>query len=212
LIVAGAVALFVAIGFLMRRLGGRTPEPSPPAATSERMPSSSAESNGSSSVPGQTTRLSVTPMNQETAGEPPSATVPVTDWNDKVDAILTSGLSESDKVKRLLQIFPHLPEGGQMEVATHLSNLAPNQDYASLLNLLTNSQLSPDVLDVFFRDALNRPNRLKLPALLEIARNQEHPNAADAKETLAFLLEEDDGDDWAKWQTKIDEWLAANPD
>ena len=134
------------------------------------------------------------------------------DWSERVDAILTAERPEADKAKELLELFPHLPEGGQVEVATHLSNLVPNQDYAPLANLLTNAALSPDVLEVFFRDALNRPNTLKLPALLDIARTPQHPNVVDAKETLAFLLGEDDGDDWAKWQARIDEWLRANPD
>ena len=34
----------------------------------------------------------------------------------------------------------------------------------------------------------------------------------DAKEVLGFFLESDYGDDWAKWQEKLQEWLKENPD
>jgi hypothetical protein len=61
-------------------------------------------------------------------------------------------------------------------------------------------------------DALNRPNSLKLPALLEVARTPQHPKAGDAKEVLGFFLETDYGDDWPKWQDKVQAWLKDNPD
>ena len=61
-------------------------------------------------------------------------------------------------------------------------------------------------------DALNRPNSLKLPTLLEVARTTQHPKAGDAKEMLGFFLDTDYGDDWPKWQEKLAEWLKENPD
>ena len=93
-----------------------------------------------------------------------------------------------------------LPADGQEEVARHLTNLVPDQDYGLMRGYLTNAALPEEVLDVLLDDVLNRPNSLKLPALLEVARNAQHPKAAEAKDFLELFLEEDYGNDWDKWQ------------
>jgi len=136
----------------------------------------------------------------------------VTNWEETVDQILGSDSKTGDKAKQMLAMFPRLPASGQVEVAKHLSNLLPNEDYAPLGKFLADPQLPAEALDTLMADALNRPNSLKLPALLEVARTAQHPKAGDAKEMLGFFLEGDYGDDWAKWQEKLAEWLKQNPD
>ena len=83
---------------------------------------------------------------------------------------------------------------------------------APLGKLLTDSKLPEEVLDVLIVDVLNRPNSLKLPLLLEVARDTQHPKAAEAKDLLELYLEEDYGSDWNKWQAKMEQWLKENPD
>ena len=97
-------------------------------------------------------------------------------------------------------------------MAQHLSNLVPDQDYRLLHASLTNAALPEEVLDVLLDDTLNRPNSLKLPALLEVARNPQNPKAAEAKDFLELFLEEDYGNDWDKWQASMEQWLKDNPD
>jgi hypothetical protein len=136
----------------------------------------------------------------------------VTNWEDRVDEILTSAVPETDKAKKMLELFPRLPEKGQVEVAQHLANLVSDQDYPSLGRFLTNSALPESVLDVLVADVLNRPNSLKLPALLGVARDPQNPKAGEAKDILQLFLEEDYGPDWNAWQAKVDQWLKDNPD
>jgi hypothetical protein len=150
--------------------------------------------------------------NQEPAGAAANSANLITDWEDKVDQILSADSKAPDKAKQMLEVFSRLPEAGQAEVVKHLSNLLPDQDYAPIGQLLLDPQLPGEVLDGLMADVLNRPNRLKLPALLEVARSVQHPKAGDAKEVLGFFLEEDYGDDWAQWQAKLEEWLKENPD
>jgi len=136
----------------------------------------------------------------------------ISNWEDKVEETLAAQAPTDVKARQMLEMFPRLPEPGQVEVATHLCNLVSDQDYAPMGQLLANPQLPPDVLDTLMADALNRPNSLKLPALLEVARTSEHPKAGDAKEVLHFFLGADYGDDWAKWQEQLQAWLKDNPD
>lgn len=148
------------------------------------------------------------------ASAPVAAAVPnlVTNWEDKLDKILTSESEDPDKARQMLEMFPRLPEDAQVEVAQHLSNLTPDQDYASMAKLLANASLPEAVLDVLLADALNRPNSLKLPALLEVARDPQNPKAAEAKDLLQLFLDEDYGSDWNTWQSKMEAWLKDNPD
>jgi hypothetical protein len=134
------------------------------------------------------------------------------EWEDKLEAILRSEGEDSEKTKQLFAMLPQLPEDGQVEVAQHLSNLVSDQDYAPLGKMLADPKEPEGVLDVLIADLLNRPNATKLPMLLDVAKNSQHPKAVEAKDLLELYLEEDYGQDWAKWQAKTDQWLKDNPD
>src|SRR5436309_13780819 len=56
----------------------------------------------------------------------------ITDWEEKVDGIISAEGDEKEKAKKLIDIFPNLPPDGQEEVAHHLSNLVADEDYAPL--------------------------------------------------------------------------------
>jgi hypothetical protein len=141
-----------------------------------------------------------------------TATNLIADWEGKVDDLLGSTNSDHDKARQMLEMFPQLPADGQEEVARHLSNLVADQDYGAMRAYLTNASLPAAVLDILLGDVLNRPNSLKLPALLDVARTPQHPKAGEAKDFLELFLEEDYANDWDKWQAKMDEWLKSNPD
>jgi hypothetical protein len=109
-------------------------------------------------------------------------------------------------------MFPRLPEDGQVEVAQHLSNLVPDENYAALGKILKDAKMPEAVLDVLLADLLNRPNSVKLPSLVDVASNPQNAKAGEAKDLLELFLEEDYGTDWTKWQAKMEEWLKENPD
>jgi hypothetical protein len=109
-------------------------------------------------------------------------------------------------------MFPRLPEDGQVEAAQHLSNLTPDEQFASLANILTNAAMPEAVLDVMMTDVLNRPNQLKLEALLDVARTPNHPKAEEARDVLEVFVDENYGDNWAAWKSAVDKWLKENPD
>jgi len=134
------------------------------------------------------------------------------EWEDKLEAIVGSEGEDTEKVKQLFAMFPQLPEDGKVEVAQHLSNLVSDQDYATLGKMLTDSKQPEGVLDVLIADLLNRPNATKLPLLLEVAKDPQHPKAVEAKDLLELYLEEDYGQNWEQWQAKTEKWLKDNPD
>jgi hypothetical protein len=141
-----------------------------------------------------------------------SATNAVADWEGKIDDIFEKYEEDNQKVKHMLALFPQLPAEGQEEVAQHLVNLVADEEYTSINQFLTNNALTEDVLDVFFSDLLNRPNSTKLPTLVNVARDPKNPKSGEAREMLELFLDEDYGGDWDQWNTKVQEWLVANPD
>jgi hypothetical protein len=210
-VVAAVILIGIAVGWWGSR-GGKT-DVSIPAPPSQTPPPDIGQKDTNSSSfftrnhPRPTAEISVPPMVTS-----PEATNLIANWEDKLDEILVGSEDEAEKAKKLVAMFPRLPEDGQVEVAQHLSNLVPDEDYASLEQFLTNSTLPEAVLDSLLADALNRPNSIKLPALLSVARDGQNPKAGEAKDVLALFLEDDYGTDWNAWQTKLDQWLKDNPD
>ena len=213
LIAVGALAGIVLVAIMLSRRPSTGPVSDTQASISAPTSPALAETNRPSFF---TKRARRQPAQTATNGQPMGSSDTTTNamagWEDKLDDILGSANPDPEKAKQMLRMFPTLPADGQEEVARHLSNLLPDQDYGLMRGYLTNASLPEDVLDVLVDDALNRPNSLKLPALLEVARSAQHPKAAEAKDFLELLLEEDYGDDWGKWQAKMEEWLKDNPD
>ena len=214
--IAGVVALGVVFGLLATRGGssgnkGSAAQPSPDGAGNT--PSGPAATPNIPRVLEHKQPLEPV-QNPAMTEETPSKAAEnlITNWDEKIDAILSAEGDDADKAKLMLALFPHLPEDGQVEVAQHLSNLTADKDYAPLGAYLTNSATPEAVQDVLMADLLNRPNSVKLPLLLDVARDAHNPKAGEAKDILELFLEEDYGTDWPQWQNKMQQWLADNPD
>jgi len=214
-VLIGAVAVVMLAGVLLGWLGTKR-SPGGPQATPAQPPLATLPSNQSPMPPVQP----APPTNKtaELAGNPPAVMVSAAatngpaEWETKLDDILAGEGEASEKAQRLFELFPQLPKDGQVEVAQHLSNLVADKDYAPLGKMLADSKQPEPVLDVLMGDILNRPNSIKLPELLDIARDPEHPKASEAKELLGFYLDQDFGSDWTKWQARMEQWLKDNPD
>lgn len=154
----------------------------------------------------------------ETGTDITTATNLMADWEDKMSEVFDADIDTTEMARRFLDLLPKFPPAGQKELVEHLSNLLDDEDYPKLGQYLTNTSMAPIVLDALMSDAMDRPDSMKLPLFLEVARNPEHPKAAEAKETLEMYLDEyvdvDEtlGDDWTVWENKLKEYLADNPD
>ena len=159
-------------------------------------------------------RPSTTPPGALAPGAAPGAdaTGEMPDWNEKLDTILGSNEDEARKAEQLLGLWSTLPEEGQVETMQHISNLLPDEKFSLLNQAFTNAATAEAVLDIIMSDALNRPNALKLPSLLEVARIPGHPKAEEAREILEVFVDHDYGTDWAQWDKAVKDWLKENPD
>jgi hypothetical protein len=216
LIGIGAVAavLVAAIAFLRRSPGpaesGVAVAPEPAVATRPAPPSPSPVRPAPTQPSAHTASPPAISPAAVATSVPPSES---TNWEQRVDTILGSDqIDEAKKAEELLALFPNLPEEGQLEAIQHISNLLPDDRYAAITPMLTSAQTSEAVLEVLLTDLLNRPNELKLPALLQVARTPDHPKAADARDILEVFVDENYGNDWAKWESAVQKYLKENPE
>ena len=221
------IFIVLAVAFLVlfggRQLGWFGGKPGELTSTGESQTAPDAPSAGTADQPQTVPPSGVKPGQIRPAQlKPPAVAVPqvptapasalITDWEEKIDNVLTAQEEDAQKVKRLLDMFPHLPEDGQVEAAQHLSNLTPDEQYAALAKNLTNAAMPEAVLDVLMTDVLNRPNQIKLETLLEVARAAGHPKAEEARDVLEVFVDENFGENWAAWEAAIKQWLKENPD
>ena len=211
LILVGVIAGGVLAGIVLSSRPGKAPEADEQGSNSEPNSLAAEETNGSALSSTRARGRASQNVSNEGPTEASGADI-MSGWEDKVDEILGSNSADADKAKQMIEMFPTLPPAGKEEVVRHLTNLLPDPDYGLMRGYLTNASLPENVLDVLLGDALNRPNSLKLPALLEVARDPQHPKAAEAKDFLHLFLEQDYGSDWDRWQAGVEQWLKAHPD
>jgi hypothetical protein len=133
----------------------------------------------------------------------------LTNWEEKIEEVLNTPSSNSEKSAQLLAMFPRLPEEGQTEVAGTLSTLLPDAEYSELGLYLTNGTIAEPVRQVLVSELLGRPDTIRLPWLLEVARTEKGEGALDAKNMLQVLLDQDNGKDWGLWQAAVEQHLQA---
>lgn len=145
----------------------------------------------------------------------PSATIPaiaVTNWPVQLGAVLSSGSSSTNQAITLLAMFPNLPAEGQVEAVQHATRLLPGEYFGALGAQMTNAAVAPAVRRAIFADLLARPNALKLPWLVELARVPMEGQSDEALFLLKSQLREDHGTNWALWRERAAVWLSLHPD
>jgi hypothetical protein len=126
-------------------------------------------------------------------------------WEARIrGALETPGAKDSEIARRLFEMMPGLPVEGRVRAAEEAIQRTPSAEYVTVAQpVLANPGTYPPSLIVLFSDLMERPDEVRLPALLAIARNSEHPLAREAQGNLAFVLKQDAGTDWVRWEGAI---------
>ncbi len=130
----------------------------------------------------------------------------------RMHEVLGSSASSSSKAQSLVAVFPQLPAAAQPAAAHHIVNLLPDRAYPSFATQLTNANASAEVRAAIYADLLQRPNALKLPWLLAVARSPGIGQATEAAALLQATLRENHGTNWDAWSERMGVWLQAHPD
>lgn len=144
-----------------------------------------------------------------TLGSP--VVVTVTNWQFQVGQVLGSGSSAADQGSSLLAMLPQTPPEGQADVAEHASRLLSNASFASFGSQMTNTTTPSAIRRIVYAELLSRPNSVKLPWLIEVARSSVDNQSGEALLMLKSILREDYGSDWNAWHNRITVWMMENP-
>jgi hypothetical protein len=144
----------------------------------------------------------------DTAGDP--QLLDSRTWEEKLEEILLRGGEPDEKADKILALIPTASPDAQVELSQHLINMAQDDHYDGVAGLLTNANTQKAVSTVLMNDLLNRKNTLKLPMLLAIAENDDHPLKGEAKDLLGVFIQTDYGTNWTQWSSAIDTWLQQN--
>jgi hypothetical protein len=205
LALAGGVGVF--IGWMKSRDGDIQPIAVPAASNQQGMsvaPVATAEVQPF--LPSQPTRLT-----RHKADVPSPAAEGFPEWEKQLDDVLLSDADANTKADKILSMIPTAPSNAQVELSQHLVNMVQDDHYDGAAQLLTNAVTPAAVSTVLMNDLLNRNNTLKLPMLLAVARDNNHPLKDQAREMLELLIQEDNGSNWDQWSASIDTWLQNNP-
>jgi hypothetical protein len=110
-------------------------------------------------------------------------------WEQEIRAIVTDPQKpDADKARTLLAALATLPAEGRAAAAEEAVKRLPDTDYAIAQPHVINAGTYGLALEVLFADLVERPDALRLPALLAIARNPAHPFAGTARDHLAHFF------------------------
>lgn len=200
------IALFAAVYFLTDSDGGGdTPAPPP---------------NGVGTAPAGTdsgTDLVKTPNFAVPAGiqRPDSRGGNRADWEEEIsEALANDQISNEEAVQRLLSLSydTKVDDETRQEALEHSLNLTEDKAFAQVMPLFKNKNTPVDMLDGILSDLYNRGDRVKLEAVLEVARIDDHPMKEDALELLEFYVDENYGTDWNQWGAAVQSYLKENVD
>ena len=131
-------------------------------------------------------------------------------WSQAIDTILHEDGDVTEKAKRMSQLYSHLPADLQTECAQHLVNFSTDASPEPLLEPLLSEKGDATAQGVLLLGLLQRADKVRLPVLLKIASNPNHPLTSEALQYLQFLLETDHGLDWDRWQEVIQRRIAES--
>jgi hypothetical protein len=133
------------------------------------------------------------------------------EWEARVRRIReNSALNERAKVFELLKLLGGgLPEEALESVAEEAVRGLKNPDYQQVTGLLLDPQTHGRIQAVLFADLVERPDPVRLPWLLAVARVPGHPFGKVAAEDLELFLGVQHGGNWERWEESIRRSLAG---
>ena len=156
-----------------------------------------------------TNRPTVVLMTNKAATPKPQPTL---EWKPKMDEILAANANAETKLRQLRELLSRLPEVEAEAAVQELTFRVKDETFAFIKPLVVDPALPETVRDEFMVDLMNRPNSIKMPLFLEIARNPDHPDNEHVSQTLEAFTGLKLGADWNGWEKGIEQWLKENPD
>jgi hypothetical protein len=97
-------------------------------------------------------------------------------WEQEIDDVIAStNVPVKEYARQVKEAFDKLDKADQMDCIHQCLNLLPDEQFASLYDILYDKTEDPEVLDAIFNDALNRPEEIKNPLMKDLRKDSTHP-------------------------------------
>jgi hypothetical protein len=131
-------------------------------------------------------------------------------WEARIRSVLSrEKATDAEKARGLFALLPTMPAEGAETCAEEAVKRLPDAEYRHAQAAVTNPGTYGLALGVLFADLMERPDNLRLPTLVTIARNSSHPYAGPARDNLELLLGQNFGNDWSRWEAAVRERLRS---
>jgi len=182
--VLGVAAILVVLVFLFLPAPESTKSVPPPSTQNK----ADAQHAGYADDFGSETALPSALPQQALAAQPAGVS-----WEDRLDQLLTNDADSATTVRGLVSSMRGLPAAAQEEYAAHAVNLCEDEQFLMFNEVYLNAAAPREVKEIIFNDALNRPDEIKLPFLVQTLEKPAHPMAGEAKEILEMYLDLEPG-------------------
>lgn len=97
-------------------------------------------------------------------------------WRKLADEIAASKEEPTrDRILKVKEWFDRMTDADRLDNIRYALNLLPDMQIPCLYGILFDKSERPEVLDAIFSDVLNRPDEIKVPIMLVLAGDKEHP-------------------------------------
>jgi len=110
----------------------------------------------------------------------------------------------------MLALLMDAPVEHKPDLADHVANLTPDDDYAPVAWLISRRIVEGEAMVALLQDLHHRPADIKLPIMAEILSQEDHPGAPEAERALTVYLQVSHGYPSNAWQSEVEKYLATN--
>lgn len=112
--------------------------------------------------------------------------------------------------RQILALLLDAPTKHQADLAGHVANLTPDDDYAPIAWLITKRGVTDAAMRELLEDLHDRPVEIKLPVMAGILSQADHPGAAESEHALHVYLQVSHGYPSAAWHAEVETFLATS--
>ncbi len=138
------------------------------------------------------------------------AALPELSWSPEAVAETFAAKGSGKLHRQMLALLLDAPAKHKADLAGHVANLTPDDDYAPIAWLITNRSVSGAAMQALLEDLHDRPADLKLPVMAGILSQVDHPGATEAEHALNIYLQVSHGYPSDAWHAEVETFLATS--
>ena len=140
----------------------------------------------------------------------PLKELPILAWSPQAVEQAFASNNNAIRHRKMLSLLMGAPAEHKPDLADHVANLTPDDDYAPVAWLISRRGVEGGAMVALLQDLHHRPADIKLPIMAEILSQEDHPGAPEAERALTVYLQVSHGYPSNAWLREVEKYLANN--